>query len=123
MVSGRCSETDGVEEFVQVVDYVLIQPIELTTLPIWQGRVSSKRLEQARGQGCVNAFKEFEEDVWFAIIRPPVRPLDFVVDCTTRSPMLTALVANIPRVAAGRRPFSARSECGVSARQRCGPPD
>src|SRR6195256_4097728 len=30
--------------------------------------------------------------LWFAIIRPPVRPLDFVVDCATRSRMLTALV-------------------------------
>ena len=62
MASGRCFETDRVQQFVQVVDDALIEPIELRTLRIWQRRVSRKRLEQACGQRCVNAFKEFEED-------------------------------------------------------------
>ena len=62
MASGRCFETDCVQQFVQVVDDALIEPIELRTLHIWQRRVSPKRLEQACRQRCVNAFKEFEKD-------------------------------------------------------------
>ena len=49
MVSGRCFETDCVQQIVQVVDDALIQSIELRTLRIGQGRVSPKRLEQACG--------------------------------------------------------------------------
>ena len=62
MASGRCFETDRVQQFVQVVDDALIEPIEVRTLRIWQRRVSRKRMEQACGQRGVNAFKEFEKD-------------------------------------------------------------
>ncbi len=51
IVSGRCFETDRVQQFVQVIDDALIEPIELRTLRIWQRRVSPKRLEQACRQG------------------------------------------------------------------------
>ena len=36
MVSGRCFETDRVQQFVQVVDDALIEPVELRTFRIWQ---------------------------------------------------------------------------------------
>jgi hypothetical protein len=54
--------TDRVQQLVQVVDDALMEAIELATLGIWQRGVSAKRLEQACGQGCVDSFKEFQED-------------------------------------------------------------
>src|SRR5258708_21789668 len=54
-------ETDGIHEFVKIVDDALVEAIQLRTLLLLQSVVAGNGGEQAGGQGRVDPLEQFQE--------------------------------------------------------------
>jgi hypothetical protein len=61
---GSCGgpQTDGLEEGVEVSDDALIETVEPMALLLGKTRIGSHGAEQSRGQRCVDALEEFQEE-------------------------------------------------------------
>jgi hypothetical protein len=100
----RCHlEANRGEQAVEIIDDALVEPVELMPLGVVDAGIAAERLQEPRGQRCVDALEELEEDD-----ADPVALGEKPVAARPRDPVDEALGAELRKVGAEGRQTLAR---------------